>query len=243
MNTKTVILMLLSLAPLADAGTYYGGFEDTTVPAADWDYNDLVFSVSGVTLNSSGLWFSEPVLNGALYASYGTPFWNNGSLDGSNDNIGFCIYGGGCNGTPASDPGAFYLATATHTNPEDVTFTNTSSVTGIVITSITADADTLDWECLTPAGCGSGTVLDGIYTVYSGGPTYVPLNKSYVLPVTLGATFALVGVVNGGAEYSSAGSNQFAFFGPGNISPEPATWMMLMGGIVMIGIGGRRKLR
>ena len=69
---------LMSVPALAS--TYYGGFED--FKGGDYDYNDIVFTVSGngLTLNTSdGRWYSKPTLG-----TGGVPFWNNASYDGSN---------------------------------------------------------------------------------------------------------------------------------------------------------------
>src|SRR5438128_1528538 len=102
-------LSLISAALLmsvpAFAGTYYGGFED--VKGGDYDYNDIVFTLSGngLTLNTSdGHWYNKPTLG-----TSGIPFWNNTSYDGGNKNIGFCVYGGGNCGAGLS-PTAQYLA-------------------------------------------------------------------------------------------------------------------------------------
>ncbi len=100
-------LFLLGSATWANASTFYGGFEDTI--QGDYDYNDIVFSLSGdgLTLNSlTGQWNQKPVLG-----TSGTPFWNHSSFDGSKYNVGYCIYGGGNCGA-ALDSNANYLATA-----------------------------------------------------------------------------------------------------------------------------------
>src|ERR1700710_30520 len=49
---------LLVASPLF-ATTYFGGFEDTSGPLSDYDYNDLVFSISGTGLKlhtGTGYW-------------------------------------------------------------------------------------------------------------------------------------------------------------------------------------------
>src|ERR1700722_17928395 len=113
-------LFVIALIP-AHADTYYGGFEDTV--GGDYDYNDLVFSLSGagLTLNSSGTWYGEST---ATLGTSGTPFWNHASGDGPNDNIGYCMYGGGnCNGGTALDAGGYFLARSTKGAVKNRTFT------------------------------------------------------------------------------------------------------------------------
>jgi hypothetical protein len=88
----------------AFATTYYGGFEDTSGSGADYDYNDLIFSVTATDLTlhpATGQWVNQSAA-GALNTGAGaaglagTPFWNNSSLDGAGGmNVGFAIYGGG----------------------------------------------------------------------------------------------------------------------------------------------------
>src|SRR5215831_16720930 len=103
--------------------TIWGGFEDTVTPpnGSDYDYNDLVFSLSGagLTLNTvvgDGALFAKPaVLNsgsGTATPNAATPFWNNPSLDGAGGfNVGWCIYGGGsCNGGVGLAPADLYAA-------------------------------------------------------------------------------------------------------------------------------------
>src|SRR5438445_12419039 len=104
--TKWILLgaaALLLTSPVF-ATTYYGGFEDVGGSGGDYDYNDLIFSLTGtnLTLNTAtGVWFnraSAGVLNTNAGANglAGTPFWNNSSLDGAGGrNVGFAIYGGG----------------------------------------------------------------------------------------------------------------------------------------------------
>ena len=46
----------------AFATTYCGGFEDTSGSGADYDYNDLIFSITGTNLTlhtATGVWFNR----------------------------------------------------------------------------------------------------------------------------------------------------------------------------------------
>ncbi len=89
-------------------------------------------------MNGASL-FAEPTLNGATgtLGLNGTPFWNNDSQDGANDNVGFCIYGGpagSCKGNAALDPSADFIAAAnTKTgSANNITFTDAGGVSSNV---------------------------------------------------------------------------------------------------------------
>jgi hypothetical protein len=138
------------------ATTYWGGFEDTSGSGADYDYNDLVFQITGTNLTlhtTTGVWFNQAsagVLNTGAGAAglAGTPFWNNSSLDGAGGrNVGFAIYGGGViNGGAALAPGYQYLATATGASVNDVFFSVSGDVSEQVPISITSATDSLGWQ-------------------------------------------------------------------------------------------------
>ena len=150
MTLKNLVLTgaaLLFSTPLF-ATTYFGGVEDWT--GLDYDYNDAVFSVKSNDLKlqtQTGQWFAQPALG-----TGGMPFWNHMSLDGPNDNIGYCIYGGGsCNGGHAVDAGADYLASSATSqtgSTNDVAFSSTSEVTLDVAFGVTAGQDRFGWYSL-----------------------------------------------------------------------------------------------
>ena len=147
MEIRSVVLAgaaLLLATPLF-ATKYYGGVEDWN--GLDYDYNDVVFSLSGnnLVLNSAtGHWFEQPALG-----TSGTPFWNHSSLDGPNYNTGYCMYGGGsCNGGKALDAGAEYLAanaTSKTGSANDVTFSSSGAVMLSIAMDITAGMNRLGW--------------------------------------------------------------------------------------------------
>ena len=147
MNLKKIIFgaaSLLLAVPMF-ASTYFGGYEDLS-RNSDWDYNDIVFSLSGsgLTLHTTdGAFYTNPVLG-----TSGNPFWNHASLDGAHYNIGYCIYGGGnCNGGAALDPNASYLASSSSPahSANDVWFSVNGSVSADVILHIASRNDVLGW--------------------------------------------------------------------------------------------------
>jgi hypothetical protein len=239
MHIKQLVLLgsaLLLTSPMF-AATYWGGFEDVNSPTSDYDYNDLVFSISSDTLslNSAGSFFAKPaVLNAGAGASglTGSPFWNNTSLDGAGGrNIGFCIYGGACGAGFA--PTDLYLATGTGPggSANDVFFSvasATSTVTAQVNLSITANTDTMGWQLV------------------GGGPIHL-FGSGVQGPVsfTPGGSFVLVGIVTGGPTFTSNtaasdGVSHFAFFGPTAV-PEPSTVGLLGFALLAGGLAFRRR--
>jgi hypothetical protein len=237
--TKLVLLssVLLLTSPIF-ATTYWGGFEDVNSPSADYDYNDLVYSITGdtLTLNSAGSLFAKPaVLNAGAGASglSGSPFWNNTSLDGAGGrNVGFCIYGGGACGAGFA-PGDRYLATGTGPggSANDVFFSVASAistVTAQVALSITANTDALGWQLV------------------GGGPIHL-FGSGVQGPITFtpGGNFVLVGVVTGGPTFTSNtaasdGVSHFAFFAPASV-PEPSTVGLLGFALLAGGLAFRKR--
>ncbi len=194
--------------------TYFAGLED--INGLDYDYNDVVFSLSGGSLNlntSTGKWFNEPTLGTSQM-----PFWNRSSLDGVNYNVGYCIYGGGsCNGGNALDPGAKYLADSTSVtgSTNDVTFTSKGQVILNVDVQVTAGRDKIGWYSMATPGVVNWLNPNSTNGTYSFDP---------------GGQFGLVGGNDLGAKYFSqawAGTqdavSHFAFFDPPAAVPEPGT--------------------
>jgi len=227
-----------------NGGTYYLGLEDQ-FPKSDYDYNDLIFTLTGnqqVTLNASG---TAPTLFAPIVPNNVTPpFWDNPSQDqinlnpaNPNYNFGECLYvsGNGCTGTPLA-PQAYYLADGG--NSVDFWF---SAPAGTVITlNLLAQVN------------GSGTVdQSGLY-ICSPDPAVAscvnvnPAGGTY----TVGAsgTFNL-GFTNGPDIYDSdrqvtglpfqtdTSVDHFAVA----LTPEPGTLAVV--GSVLVGLGLLRRQR
>ena len=204
--------------------TYFGGLEDMN--GLDYDYNDLIFSLSGSSLNlntATGKWFDEPTLGTSAM-----PFWNRSSLDGVNYNIGYCMYGGGsCNGATALDPGAKYLADSTSVtgSTNDVTFTARGQVLLNVDMEVTAGKNKIGWYSVATPSVVNWLNPNATNGTFSFDP---------------GGQFGLVGGNNMGSKYFSQASlgtqdvvSHFAFFDPPASVPEPGTTGLL--GLSLIG--------
>ena len=111
---KKIVLLVLGLGTLVllptvakattyTASKYYVGFEDTSKPGCDCDFNDLIISMGGSGLNL----ISAGILNNAFNPSNdGTPFWDNLSSDSTHANVGNCMYSSGSSTNTCTPSGA-----------------------------------------------------------------------------------------------------------------------------------------
>ena len=237
MNLRKLSLIgaALMMSVPAFAGTYYGGFED--LKNADYDYNDIVFTLNGngLTLNTSdGHWYNKPTLGAS-----GTPFWNNSSWDNGNKNIGFCVYGGGDCGKGLSST-AQYLASSntSHTgSANDVTFSlgANQNVAADVSLAITAGQDKLGYYNVSDPG--------NIHWLNSP-------NQTGVFQFTPTGDFGIVAenlsdnqtyYSQNKFDYSKDAVSHFAFFGDTAAAPEPGAMGLMAGGLITVGALFRRR--
>lgn len=233
---------LLVASPLL-ATTYFGGFEDAAGSGSDYDFNDLVYTLSGSSLTlhtGTGSWLNQSsagTLNTNSFQAgpLGTPFWNNNSQDGSGGyNIGWCMWGGGaCNGGVGLAPGSQYLATANGGSVNDVYFSSNGSVTEQVNFAVALiKQSALGWELTSGVG---GVHL---FSIGVQGPvTFTP-----------GGDFFLVVQSFSGTTYdsnaaASDGFSHFAFFTtPTTATPEPSTIGLLGFALVGLSVIVRKKI-
>ena len=250
MKYVIAILMVLGYTASSQAGTVYVGYKDNAGPSVDYDYNDLIFSLTSnsLQLSAAGLWQFKPTLSGDAYNSanaglQNTPYWNNSSYDGPQMGIGWCIYGGGnCNGGVGLDPTADYLTTNPNSpfgSVTDVTFTSTGSVGASIALKISTGTNLLGWYAVSDPS-----------TIYWLNSPTTPLVTTSFTPtgafglvaenVSLGMTFYSQTSVGGTQDSVS----HFAFFADGGNmptlnsdlvsptapTPEPTSWLLGLSG-------------
>ena len=236
MNIKKVLLgaaALLIAAPMFGS-TYFGGYEDTT-RHSDWDYNDIVFSLSGTGLTlhtSDGKFYTNPTLG-----TSGNPFWNNASGDGSKMNIGYCIYGGGnCNGGVPLDANAPYLASKSGASQsaDDVYFTVDGNVSTDIVLKISSLNSVLGWYD-----------MHGHFGIINPGGATGDFSFHPTGDFGLFGT-NITGYKNGQAQYGTyyysqvedcSDPSHFAFFA----TPEPGTMGVMGLGLLAVGSLFRRR--
>jgi hypothetical protein len=237
MKLRNLILTgaaLLMASPLF-AATYFGGYEDVTGRGSDYDYNDIVFSLSGANLKLvtlDGAWYKNPVVN-----ENGNPFWDNASFDGPKMNVGYCIYGGGNCGT-ALAPDALYLASKNDPTKSSnlVYFSNSGTVETDVFLKVAAKNNVLGYYDLSNNKSviinPNGSLGDFQFTTkgnfilfgatYLGNGKYTDYNYSY--------------------DPGCDGKSQFAFFAPVTSPvPEPGTMGIIGAGLVGLAAIARRR--
>jgi hypothetical protein len=235
--------VLLLTSPAWADNVYFGGFEDLI--NGDYDYNDLVFSLSGsdLTLHSTGTWFPEPALG-----TSGDPFWNNSSWDGPRYNIGYCIYGGGnCNGGSGLAPSDTYLATDTGGPVGDVFFSVSQSVGAPIYLHVAGFTDLLGWY---PVGDPSAIHWINSSASQTGIFSFDPPVGDFGLVANNAGGFG------GDTFYSQTGAggtqdpfgSHFAFFGtiadpPPPAVPEPGSVILMGSALLGISVLLRRRNR
>jgi hypothetical protein len=229
--------------------TFYIGVEDQ-FPNSDYDYNDLIFTLTGnnsITLNASA--GTTPQFHAPIVPNNSTPpFWDNTSIDTTLDpthnpnyNFGECLYvnGNGCTpGGSAIAPQANYLADAAG---GFVNFSFSAPVGTVITFNLLAHVNGssgLDDHSIfvcspDPAvtTCGSAINLSGgTYTVTSPGTFNLEFaDGKHVYDSNTAAT--------GLGTFTDPTVDHFALA----MTPEPGTLAVV--GTVLVGLGVLRRRR
>lgn len=223
-GSLVVVLSLLAVTPVM-ASTLWIGAEDLRLPGGDKDYNDMVFSMlgPGLTVKGSGAWqpMSSPNQGG-------TPYWDNGSIDGAGGwNVGYFMTGtGNFAGNPNSPalPVAQlqYWGIGTNYDPSFLLFS-----TGGAQTTILAEvagysgSNSLYWFA-----ASDPSVLNQVFSGADGVGAAMSFNPG-------GVDFGLRLLSPDGDFRTTIDGGQFAVFGQ---VPEPLSLFLLGGGLLGLGL-------
>jgi hypothetical protein len=236
-----------------EGGTYYIGLEDQ-YPNSDYDYNDLIFTLTGnnqVTLNASTPsgtpTFSAPIVPN----NTPPPFWDNFSLDSTlppfnpNDNFGECLYvtGNGCTagGNPLA-PSAYYLNDG---SGGQVNFSFSAPVGTLITLNLLAAVNDTPTDVMDLYICYPDPAVTNCNLISPSGGTYLvggdgTFDLAFYNPKT---TDLFDSNLNTNAAFSSVGGltdsgiDHFALA----MTPEPGTLAVV--GTVLVGLGLIRRQR
>lgn len=233
-NFLAILLMVFALALLpASATTLWVGIEDLPVASSgtDKDYNDMIFSLvsqSTISLVGPGSWAPMVVPD-----ANGTPFWDNGSGDGTNLNVGHFLTGtGGFAGHPNSPDIAvsdlMYYSLGGASVPSFLMFSpGDIGATIFIEVAGNANSNSLYWfDAATP-----GT----LNAVFNG-----PQGSGAVASFNPGGDFGLALLGPGGTFRTSLEGGQFAVFSQ---VPEPSTYALMGLGLGLVGLARLRRRR
>ncbi len=276
-----VFVSIQAKATTFTSSTYYVGYEDSNTSSCDCDYNDLLLAVTGTGLHaaSTGVFstFSTANLGNVAFGtgtnSLTRPFWDNSSTDGTNDNIGYCMYStasGACGATGAHTPinsTALFLSTSGGLSISfEFTFSAGGAHTidiGLIggISSNISNNESQLWVCptgVTLSTAATGTTAPGTGCV-SANVTGTSAGSPKAVSVT-GTSFDLVEYTpattgrgaTAGVPYSSNTADpgtsnttidHFALFASAPVTSTPEPATLGVVGLALLGLGGLHRRR
>jgi len=242
------------------ADTFVTGVENT-IPGSPTtieglgDFNDLMVSLqgSGLTLVSTdgGSWssFSAGIVNqNQTYPSANAnPFWDNQSLDGSHESIGYCLTTNNCGmggsaGSPVDGVNQ-YLHGASGIGSADngFYFSFTGQVATVNLGAIAARAqdEALGWYNINNPS-QMGTIIPLGSASAAGSYSFTPAVPNFGLWFYVSGTYYYSQTSLGG---SGAPASRFAVFRLANPVPEPGTLALFGLGALALGVIQRLRKR
>jgi hypothetical protein len=261
----TVVMLLgvwcgVNLYATSEA-TFVAGVENTYPNTSEENigaFSDIIFSLtgSGLTLDTSdGQWnaFSAGIVNQTGNGTpAGNPFFDNKSLNGTDENIGFCLTTSNC-GSSTETAGASlneYLSDTGNTAipAPDFYFTGSGTVTFSLLASLGGSNNSTESVGIYDT-TGSNTVtwviLDDV--LQDGGVVSVPESGTFGLIFKVGTdTYfysqnSLYGFDNGTRDLPA--DSRYALFSEAEGVPEPATMALFGIGALALGMVGRLRRR
>jgi hypothetical protein len=255
----TTVVLLGGLCGVSSfASTFIAGVKDEPYPNSTndgttgeglGDYQDIVVQLSAAGLQlvtPNGAWsdfLTAPInQDGPVTGPAGTgnPFWDNYSLDGPDENIGYCLTTTNCHlrQTPAAVTQYLTANGNVGAPANDFYFTiGGATISTVLLGAIAADASTesLGIYNVTDVNQVQWLITDGVNTV---GTSFTPLFLSFGLIFEVGSnTFfysqnSLGALVDGAP--ATLPDNRFAMFQLPDSVPEPGTPALFAIGVLFL---------
>lgn len=261
MKRALIAVLLGGLCSIsAMASTFVAGMENsipgnpTTVEGIG-DYNDLIVSLQATGLglvSATGSWsaFNSGIVNESQTypTTNANPFWDNQSLDGAHQNIGYCLTTNNCGlggsaGSPV-DGVTQYLHGAGGIGSTDdgfyFTFSGQVTTVNLGAISLSTPNESLGWYDITNPGSG-GVIIPLGSAGTPGNYDFTPTATSFGLWFYVNGNYYYSQTVIGGG---GAPASRYAVFSlPESGVPEPGTMALFGLGALALGLIPRLRKR